>query len=110
MSDNLGDYLQLGERWHKWQLALPQLESASIERIFTLLVKEILGFELHTFSDASISGYGVCDNTFKCCFVLGKLRVTPSKLESVSRPKLITPVFAKKTTNFVVNKFEMKFS
>ena len=116
--DNLGNYLLLGERWHKWLLALPLLESVSIERSFTLLDKEILGFELHIFSDASISGYGVCvyvkvcylDGTFKCCFVLGKLRVAPIKSVSVPRLELTAAVLAAKTTNFVVNELEIKFS
>ena len=116
--DNLGDCLQLGELWHKWLLALPQLESVSIERSFTLLDKEILGFELHTFPDASISGYGVCvyvkvcylDGTFKCCFVLGKSRVAPIKSVSVPRLELAAAVLAAKTTNFVVNELEIKFS
>ena len=70
--DNLGDYLQLVERWHKWLLALPQLESVSIERSYTLLDKEILGFELHTFSDASISSYAVCVYV-KVCYFDGNL-------------------------------------
>ena len=97
---------------------VPQLESVSIERSFTLLDKEILGFELHTFSDASISGYGVCvyvkvcylDGTFKCCFVLGKSRVAPIKSVSAPRLELTAALLAAKTTNFVVNELEIKFS
>ena len=107
--ENLGDYLQLGERWHKWLLELRQLERVSFERRFTLLDKEILEIERHTFSDASISGYGVCvyvivcyfDGTFKCCFVLGKSLVAPIKSASVPRLELTAAVLAAKTTNFV---------
>ena len=116
--DDLADSSELGMHWQKWLHALPQLESISIERSFTLLDKKILGFELHTFSDASISGYGICvyirvcyrDRTFKCGFVMRKLRVAPIKAVSVPRLELTAAVLAAKTTNFIVNELDFKFS
>ena len=58
--DDLSNLPGLGMHWEKWLLALPQLEKISIKRnSLTLPEKEIAGLELHTFSDPSISGYGV---------------------------------------------------
>ena len=116
--DDLADVLELGMHWQKWLQALPQLESISIDRSFTLLEREILGFELHTFSDASISGYGICiyirvcycDSSVKCCFLLGKSRVAPIKSVSVPRLELTAAVLAAKMTNFVVNELDISFS
>ena len=116
--DDLADSSELGMHWQKWLHALPQLESISIERSFTLLDKEILGFELHTFSDTSISGYGICvyirvcyhDRTVKCGCVMGKSRVAPIKAASVPRLELTAAVLAAKTTNFNVNELDLKFS
>ena len=116
--DDLADSSELGMHWQKWLHALPQLESISIERSFTLLDKEIFGFELHTFSDTSISGYGICvyirvcyhDRTVKCGCVIGKSRVAPIKAASVPRLELTAAVLAAKTTNFNVNELDLKFS
>ena len=102
--DDLSNLPGLGMHWEKWLLSLPQLEKVSITRSLTLPEKEIVGLELHTFSDASISGYGVgvyvrvryVDGVVKCCFLLGKARVAP--------------MLAAKVTNFVINELNIKFS
>jgi len=95
--DDLANVLELGTCWR-----------------FTQSDKEILGFELHTFSDASISGYGIrvryCDGSVKCCFLLGKSRVAPIKPVSVSRHKLSAAVLAAKMTNFVKCELDIRFS
>ena len=117
--DDLSNLPGLGMHWEKWFLALPQLEKVSIKRGLTLPEKEIAGLELvHTFSDASISGYGVgvyvrvryVDGVVKCCFLLGKARVAPIKFVSVPRLELTAAVLAAKVTNFVINELDIKFS
>ena len=116
--DDLSNLPGLGMHWEKWLLALPQLEKVSIKRSLTLPEKEIAGLELHTFSDASISGYGVdvyvrvryVDGVVKCCFLLGKARVAPIKFVRVPHLELTAAVLASKVTNFVINELDIKFS
>ena len=50
------------------------------------------------------------DGTCKGCSVLVKSRMAPIKSLSVPRLELVATVFAVKTANFAVNKFEIKFS
>ena len=73
--------------------------------------KEIAGLELHAFSDASISGYGVgvyvrvryVASVVKCSFLLVKARVAPIKFVSMPRLELTAAVLAAKVTNYVIN-------
>ena len=63
----------------------------SLGRSFTILGREVLNFELHTFADASTSGYGAClylgviysDGLIECHFAMGKAHVAPLKTISV---------------------------
>ena len=101
-------------QWKKSLLALPQLKKVSIKRSLTLLEKEIAWLELQTFSDASISGYGVrvyvrvryVIGVVKCCFLLDKARVAPIKFVSVPRLELAAAVLAAEVTNFVINELD----
>ena len=116
--DDLSNLPGLGMHWKKWLQALPQLERVSIKRSLTSPEREVAGFELHNFSDASISGYGVSvyvrvryvDGEVKCCFLLGKARVAPIKFVSVPRLELTAALLAAKGTNFVINELDIKFS
>ena len=115
--DDLSNLPGLGMHWKKWLQALSQREKVSIKRSLTSPEREVAGFELHTFSDASISGYSVSvyvrvryvDGVVKCCFLLGKAVVAPIKFVSVPRLELTAAVLAAKVTNFVINELDTKF-
>ena len=89
--DELTAISWMGDEWSNWLWALPELHRVSMERSFVDLDREILSVKLHTFADASASGYGTCtylrviyvDGLIKCHFVMGKAHVALLKSISV---------------------------
>lgn len=80
---------------------------------FTFQVKT---YELHHFADASVSRYGECtylqafnkSNEVHCCLVMGKSRVSPTKVTTIPRLKLSAAVVAVQTSNMLRKELEIK--
>ena len=81
-------------RWERWKRDLLRLDELQIPRCFepkTLNGKKT--YELHSFADASTSGYGQCsylrvkdeDDNVHVSLVMGKSRVAPTKITSIPR-------------------------
>ncbi|XP_068720766.1 uncharacterized protein [Montipora capricornis] len=84
-------------RWEKWRNELCLLESLKVPRSFKPAeFGRIVSAQLHCMSDASTCEYGQCsyvrleDESRKVhvSFVMGKARVTPKKIVSISRLEL----------------------
>ena len=79
---------ELRPRWEAWLQDLHNLSLLEIPRHhIPLAAKEVQQYELHHFSDASISGYGMCSylravsksGEVHCALVMGKARVAPTR-------------------------------
>ena len=89
----LNSLLALEHDWDNWFECLPELKNIKLPR-YVLPGGKPSSIELHTFSDACVSGYGacaylrfVCDNrTVFCNLLLGKSRMAP--LKPVTKPGL----------------------
>ena len=85
-------------RWEKWRGGLHTLVEMKIRRCYKPDdFGEVKSVELHSFSDASVHGYGQCsylkmvnshDEVHCCSLVMAKSRVTPLKPITVPRLEL----------------------
>ncbi|XP_071842702.1 uncharacterized protein [Apostichopus japonicus] len=83
--------------WKKWLLELPKLKDFKVNRCLKSDgYDNVRNTQLHLFSDASESGYGVAayvrfvneENQIHCAFVMGKARVAPLKQVTIPRLEL----------------------
>ena len=89
-------------QWKSWVNGLPELLHVSIPRCFKLVTTEVMQYELHTFSDASMKAYSAVtylrmvysDGTSSCSFVQGKSRLCPLKVMTIPRLELSAAVLA----------------
>ena len=78
--------------------------------------KEVQQCELHHFSDASVSGYGMCSylrvvsksGEVHCALVMGKARVAPTKVTTIPRLELSTVVVATWTSDLLKREMEIE--
>ncbi|XP_077967709.1 uncharacterized protein LOC120346600 [Styela clava] len=104
--------------WVNWLQDLPRLESVSIPRcLISSNTNDPGEIQMHIFCDASEIGYGCAcylqmlnkfDGSVHCSFVMGKSRVTPSKLVTIPRLELTAAVVAVKFGQFVKTQLEYK--
>lgn len=106
--DPLPEHLR--PRWEKWREDLINLEKLQIARCYVPAdFGEVEKRELHHFSDASITGYGQCSylrliNKAKdvhCVFVMGKARVSPTKVTTVPRLELTAATVSVTVSNIL---------
>ena len=92
---------RLRPRWEQWKEDLVHLEKVSIKRCYAPpRFGNIVKTELHHFSDASINGYGQCtymrlineNGDIHCALVMGKSRVSPTKVTTIPRLELTAAV------------------
>ena len=101
--DEIPEYLRVD--WQKWKDDLRNLENFAVNRClkpknFGQAVK----YELHNFSDASLTGYGQCsylrqinaDKQVTCSLVMAKARVAPLKPTTIPRLELQAAVLSAK--------------
>ncbi|XP_071825532.1 uncharacterized protein [Apostichopus japonicus] len=83
--------------WKRWLLELPKLKDFKVNRCRKSDgYDNVRNTQLHLFSDASESGYGVAayvrfvneENQIHCAFVMGKARVAPLKQITIPRLEL----------------------
>ena len=106
----------LKPRWERWIHDLPNLENLKIARCFVPSnFGKIMYREIHHFSDASFTGYGQCsylrsinsENQVHCSLIIGKARVTPSKVVTIPRLELTAALVSVKVSNML--RTEMKY-
>ena len=89
-------------RWHTWVSSLDHLPSVTVPRsLFKVSLSEVDDLELHVFCDASQKAIaavayvvGNIDGTTTPSFVLGKVKVAPSKGHTIPRLELCAAVLA----------------
>lgn len=91
----------LKPRWESWRHNFANLQKVNIARCYVPAnFGEVVDTELHHFSDASASGYGQCSylrvrnqrGEIHCSLVIGKARVSPTKLTTIPRLELTVAV------------------
>lgn len=106
----------LKPHWEAWLRDLPNLSSLKIPRCYApSTTKDVQQYELHHFSDTSVSGYDVCSylrtvsksGEVPCALVMGKARVTPTKLTTIPILELTAAVIATKTSDLLGRELEM---
>ena len=84
----------LRPRWERWRKDLVNLDKIQIARCYVPAnFGKVVKRELHHFSDASTSGYGQCsylrvkneDGDVHCTLIMGKSRVSPTKVTTIPR-------------------------
>ncbi len=96
--------------WERWRNDLIYIERIQIGRCYKPRDFGLMEcVELHHFSDASQDGYGQCSylrfvNNFgrvHCSLVMGKSRVTPTKLVTIPRLELTAALLSVKVSSFI---------
>ena len=99
-------------RWEKWLQELHSLELVEVSRCFKPEnFKDVIKCEMHSFSDASLEGYGQCaylrlqdsDGKVHCSLVLAKSRVAPLKTITVPRLELSAAVLSAEVSTTLKN-------
>ena len=104
------------ERWEKWRRELHELAELKIRRCYKPEnFSDVKSVELHSFSDASVNGYGQCSylrmvnnrNEVHCTLVMAKSRVTPLKPVTVPRLELTAAVVSTKISFLPTERTEL---
>ena len=104
------------EHWWSWFQQLDDLRKFSLPRCFlSKALGPITDYQIHHFSDASISGYGfvsylrIADINGKihCSFLCGKARVTPLESHSVPRLELVAAVMAVQADKWLTKQLDL---
>ncbi|XP_060723378.1 uncharacterized protein LOC132844190 [Tachysurus vachellii] len=108
---------ELKPRWESWLLDLKNLAHVKIDRCYLPAdFQEVQRYELHHFSDASVTGYGVCTylrsisklGQIHCSLVIAKSRVSPTKVTTVPRLELSAAVVAVRVSDMLKGELELK--
>lgn len=102
-------YLRM--QWIKWRGELVVLSQLKVPRCYKLCYfGDVSSVELHSFLDASTSGYGQCSylrmitsngGDIHCALVMAKSRVTPSKPITIPRLELAAALISVKASMFL---------
>ncbi|XP_076740274.1 uncharacterized protein LOC143418645 [Maylandia zebra] len=107
----------LKSRWESWLLDLKNLADVKIDRCYVPKdFQTVQKYELHHFSDASVSGYGVCTylravseaGQVHCALVFAKSRVAPTKVTTVPRLELSAAVVAVRISDMLKAELELE--
>lgn len=105
----------LKPQWECWIRDLPTLSEIEIKRSFLPPhFGSVKRYEFHNFAD--VSGYGACtylqvvaeSDEFHCCLVMGKSRVSPTKITTIPRLELSAAVVAVQTSNMLLKELDIQ--
>ena len=97
--------------WNKWLKDLAKLDKLKMKRCYRPDdFGKVTDTQLHSFSDASETGYGVASylrfknrsNQVHCAFVCGKARVAPLKPHTIVKLELAAATLAVRQTNLIM--------
>lgn len=82
----------------------------------SLAADKVQQYELHHFSDASVSGYGMCSylraisksGEVHCTLVMGKARVSPTKITTIPRLELSAAVVASRMSDLLRKEMDIE--
>ncbi len=106
--DPLPEHLR--PRWECWRKDLVNLEKMQIARCYVPAnFGKVVKRELHHFSDASTTGYGQCsyqrvkneDGDVHCALIMGKSRVSPTKVTTIPRLELTAATVSVTVSNML---------
>ncbi|XP_065140047.1 uncharacterized protein [Paramisgurnus dabryanus] len=106
----------LKPHWEAWLRDLHNLSLVKIARCYVpSSFKDVQQYELHHFSDASVSGYGVGSylrsvnksGEVYCTLVMGKARVAPTKVTTIPRLELSAAVVATRIGDLLKRELEL---
>ncbi|XP_045076512.1 uncharacterized protein LOC121564685 isoform X2 [Coregonus clupeaformis] len=98
---------ELKTQWESWLQDLQNLSNVRIRRCYIPAnFIDVKQYELHHFSDASVTGYWECtylrtintNGDVHCSLVMGKARVAPTKVTTIPRLELSAAVVAARTS------------
>lgn len=107
---------ELRTQWELWLQDLQNLSNVKIKRCYIPeRFTDVKKYELHHFSDASVTGYGECSylravsasGEVHCSLVMGKARVAPSKVTTIPRLELSAAVVAARTSVMLRKELEI---
>ncbi|KAG1935726.1 hypothetical protein F2P79_019030 [Pimephales promelas] len=101
--------------WESWVQDLKNLAEVRVQRHYLPSSFKVQHYELHHFSDASVSGYGECSylravstsGEVHCSLVMGKSRVAPTKVMTIPRLGLSAAVVAVRTSDMLKKELEI---
>lgn len=108
---------ELRAQWQSWLLDLQNFSQVKIKRCYIPAnFTDVKQYELHHFSDASVTGYGECtylravntNGNVHCSFVMGKACVAPTKVTTVPRLELSAAVVAARTGAVLKNELQIE--
>jgi transposase InsO family protein len=102
--------------WKRWLDELSSLSKIEIPRCYLVSGCDIVETSLHSFADASESGYGMCaylrfvleDGTVSCAFVTGRSRCAPVRTTTIPRLELQAAVLAARVCCFLTEEMTLK--
>ncbi|XP_073724404.1 uncharacterized protein [Misgurnus anguillicaudatus] len=106
--DPLPEHLK--PRWECWKGDLHNLKNVQINRCYVPEdFGEVVRREIHHFSDASTTGYGQCSylrvinkrEDVHCTFIMGKARVSPTKIVTIPRLELTAAAVSVAVSNML---------
>ncbi|XP_061819927.1 uncharacterized protein [Nerophis lumbriciformis] len=111
--DDLPDHIL--PRWEAWLRDLPKLAALKIPRSYSQ-DSNVVQYELHNFSDASLEGYGACsylraiskEGKISCSLVMGKARVAPTKQTTIPRLELSSAVTSVRNADVIKRELEIE--
>lgn len=113
---NLPDRLR--PQWESWLHDLGNLADAKVHRCYIPSNFKAQHYELHHFSDASASGYGMCTylravsttGEVHCSLVMGRSRVPPTKVTTIPQLELSAAIVAVRTGDMLKKELAMEIS
>ncbi|XP_046560324.1 uncharacterized protein LOC124269353 [Haliotis rubra] len=107
------------EKWIEWIQKLSRIEQLTITRCVSPFDSDdLLKYDLHHFSDASMEGYGAVsylrivnsDGRIHCAILMGKARLAPMKQITIPRLELSAAVISVKLDQLLRQELRLKIS
>ncbi|XP_071827282.1 uncharacterized protein [Apostichopus japonicus] len=103
--------------WQRWLCELERLKEWGVQRcVKSDLFAEVVDRQLHVFSDASDTGYGMCaylrqkdkEGNLQVSLIFARSRVAPLKYTSIPRLELTAATMAARLTSMILFELDVK--